>query len=138
MALGLTGCFINDPPPCTIQDDYSPEAVCNEERGIPFTFKVEYNTADGTRPDGRYGFFEASGLNQSEAEASCKSVLQNVFNSSRNYIDFEAAEIQYYRGNICGDGFRMLTGLRDIKVKRVRKISHGHFDYDLEITCVAH
>lgn len=134
--VSLSGCMIDDPPPCTIQDDVAPDAACSESGGSsPFSFKVEYTAADGHRPDGKYTYVESSGLTNSQAEAEAKIALQNTLNTSSSYVATEVNEITYYRGNICGSGYRLKSGLSQLKVKRIRKIGSHSYDYDLELTC---
>lgn len=134
-AFCLTGCFVDDPPPCTIEDDVAPEAECTANYVPEITFKVEYTTANGTIPSGRYSYNESSGSNSSQAETECKRALQTVFNTDQSYIDLEVLELQYYRGNICGTGFRLKSRAGEVRVKRVRKTGAHLYDYDLEFTC---
>lgn len=135
--VSLTACMIDDPPPCTIQDSVAPDDVCSDSSGSnPFSFKLEYTTANGTRPDGRYNYSESAGLTSSQAELETKVVLQNVFNTSSAYVALEVNEISYYRGNICGLGYHLKSGVGQITVKRVRKAGVHRYDYDLELTCV--
>jgi hypothetical protein len=128
------GCLIDDPSPCTIKDDVSPDPRCVES--VPEqVFKVEYVTADGTIPSGRYAFVAASGLTNSQAETACKHELQWLFNTDQNQVDLELLEVAYFRGNICGAGFRVKNQKGDIKVKRTRRAGANSYDYTLELTC---
>jgi hypothetical protein len=74
-------------------------------------------------------------LTTAEAEAEAKMALQIMLNTSSSYVATEVNEISYYRGNICGSGYRLKSGLSHLKVKRMRKIGSHSYDYDLELTC---
>lgn len=136
--LVFSGCLVDDPAPCTIKDEITPEPECltpaePEER---LEFKVEYTTANGTRPDGRYGFSPTPGLTISQSEVQCRHALQFVFNTDQAFVDAELAELQFYRGDVCGNGFRLKSKKGEIRVKKVRQgISSQQYDYDLELTC---
>lgn len=134
MATGLVGCLINDPSPCTIKDDIAPDPRCSAD-APDYSFKVEYVTANGTIPGGRYTYNATSGLNVSQSETECKQALQYVFNTDQSYVDFELAEVAYFRGNICGDGHWLKSSKGDIRVKRTRKTGANTYDYTLELIC---
>lgn len=133
-AIGMMGCLYDDPSPCTIKDDITPDPRCVQSTPQD-SFKVEYVTANGTVPSGRYGFVESNGLNVSQAETECKHALQYVFNTDISYVNFELNEVNFYRGNICGAGYHVKSDLGDIKVKRTRKTGVHTYDYTLELTC---
>ena len=136
MAL-LTACEIDDAALCDDQYPSQNDTACQSPIGQPLSFKLEYTTANGTRPDGRYGYTPSgAAATDADAEAECQAVLQSVFDSTPAAIDFEASEIVQYRGNICGAGFTLRHGLGDFKVKRVRRTGANTFDYDLELTCI--
>ncbi len=131
----LLGCLIDDPAPCTIHDDVSPDPKCVAEELPEFLFKLEYTTADGNMPAGRLPYVESGGLNISQSETECKHALQYIFNTNQNYLDAELGEIIFYRGNICGQGYRLKSNLGDIRVKRTRMTGVNTYDYDLELYC---
>ena len=131
----LSGCLIDDPAPCTIQDNESPDPMCAPDEIPEFQFKLEYTTADGNLPAGRHAFVESGGLNISQSETECKHALQYIFNTDQTYLDTELAEIIFYRGNICGAGYRLRSNLGDFKVKRTRMTNVHTYDYDLELYC---
>lgn len=135
----LPGCLVDDPAPCTIQDSQYPDPECltHEDPAEPLQFKVTYTTANGTRPDGRYGYFPPNGVTVSQAETLAKHALQFAFNTSQAYVDFEVAEIAHYRGDVCGTGFRLKDKIGEIRVKKTRQgVTVNQYDYDLELTCI--
>jgi len=135
----LPGCLIDDPAPCTIQDNQYPDPACLTEAPVtePLQFKVQYTTVNGLAPHGRYGFWPAAGLTVSQAEVQCRHVLQFVFNTDQAYVDMELAELAFYLGDVCGPGFRLKNKIGEIKVKKTREgATRNQYDYDLELTCV--
>ncbi len=138
MAMALTAllsaCEIDDTVLCDDQDASQSE-TCPEV--IPYVeFKVQYTTADGNLPAGRFGFVPSGAAVTDElAELEAHLALQYVFNTNPAFIEIEKDEIVHYRGNICGAGFVLRHGLADIHVKRTRRTGANTFDYDLELTC---
>ncbi len=134
----LTACEIDDRVLCddngVSQND---TAHCPVDEPEIQSFKVHYTTANGTRPDGRYGFFPSgAAVTDALAEAEAWTALQYAFDTSAAFVGFEAAEIQHFRGQICGAGFTLRKGLGDFRVIGVRRTGANTFDYDIELTCV--
>lgn len=135
-AMLLCACEIDDRALCESEDASQNEASCPEPSHRTYSFKVDYTTANGNRPDGRYGYWPtAFATTDAEAEAEALQALQYTFNTTQSYVNSEASEIVYYRGNICGTGFTLKHNLGDFVVKQVRRTGPHSFDYDLELTC---
>ncbi|MGE4132156.1 MAG: hypothetical protein AB7F86_11000 [Bdellovibrionales bacterium] len=133
-SLGLPACMINDLPACEVKNpDGQYDDSCSKSSGT--SFNIEYKTADGHRPDGRFNFPLAPGVGSTEADLQAKNAIQAKFDFSPQYLQSELDEIAYYRGNICGEGYRLLASLGDIKVLKVRRTNTSHFDYELLLTC---
>lgn len=137
-ALGLSACEIDDRVLCDdneVSQDETPH--CPQEDSEAQSFKVQYTTANGTRPDGRYGFTPSGSATTDDlAEAEAWLTIQYVLDTSPVYVNFEANEILHYRGNICGPGFTLRKGLGDFRVIGVRRTGATTFDYDIELTCI--
>lgn len=138
LAFALSACEIDDRVICDdneVSQDETPH--CPADNIDSQSFKVQYTTANGTRPDGRYGFTPSgSAVTDDLAEAEAWLTLQYVFDTSPAYVNFEANEILHYRGNICGPGFALRKGLGDFRVIGVRRTGATTFDYDIELTCI--
>lgn len=131
----LTACEIDDTVLCD-DTDASLSETCPGAVPGSIVFKVHYTTANGNRPDGRYGYVPTgAATTDAMAEAEAKGVIQYVFNTVPAYLIAETAEIAHYRGNICGHGFVLQRGLGDFRVTNVRRTGANTFDYDLELTC---
>ncbi len=134
----LTACEIDDRVLCDDNEVSQNDTThCpTDDNGIQ-SFKVHYTTANGNRPDGRYGFVPSgAAVTDAMAEAEAWTALQYTFNTTQAYVTFEAGEILHYRGQICGYGFSLRNGLGDFKVIAVRRTGAHTFDYDIELTCI--
>lgn len=132
----LTACEIDDTALCDDQDAAQSETCKYAARPSTSSFKIQYTTADGTMPQGRYTYVPSGGAaTDSQAEAECKDDLQHMFDTDSGYLNGETGEILYFRGNICGAGYTLRHGLGDYRVTNVRRTGLQTFDYDLELTC---
>ena len=133
--LSLAACEIDDTVLCDDPDMSKNDTAC-QQLNNPQSFTLTYTTANGTIPSGRY-YYVASPAATSDAlaEEECRTVLQNLLNTSSTYLQGELAELAQYRGAICGPGYELLSDLGDLRVKSVRRVSANQYDYDLELTC---
>lgn len=131
--LSVPGCFSPGQ-----SEDYNPHCEDQTPPSTEFEIKrIAYTTANGSRPDGRYGYWPAEGTSQELAEAEVMAILQHNNDTNQEWVDWEISEALYYLGNPCGDNSWTLSSeLGSITVTAVRQgATRNQYDYDLLLTC---
>lgn len=97
---------------------------------------VEFQTANGTRPDGRYGFYPSVSANtQAKRDAEAMAALQGAYDTSADFVNSTISEIKIMKPDICYPGFVLQSGLGDVRVIRVNEPNPNAWDYRMLVTC---